>query len=99
MLAEMDDHTFRLGNVHDSSYADMMLSDGLLRPLTESIALSAPMCATCAFEPYCGADPVFHHTTAGDFTGHKALSGFCRRNMGVFTLLLARRATMPISAT
>ena len=46
MLAEMGDQTFRLGNAFDSSYADIMLSDGLLRPLTESITLSAPMCAT-----------------------------------------------------
>lgn len=90
MLAEMGDHTFRLGNVRDASYADVMLSDGILRPLTESIALSAPMCTTCAFEQYCGADPVFHHTTAGNFTGHKALSAFCRRNTGVFTLLLRK---------
>lgn len=88
MLAEMDDRTFRLGNVHVSSYADVMLSDSLLHPLTESIALSAPMCETCAFQPFCGADPVFHHATSGDFLGHKALSAFCRRNMGVFTLLL-----------
>src|SRR3984957_8661771 len=90
MLAEMGDHTFRLGSGHDSSYADIMLSDSLLDPLMESIPLSAPMCATCAFEPYCGAGPVFHHATMGDFTGHKALSAFCRRNMGVFTLLLRK---------
>jgi His-Xaa-Ser system radical SAM maturase HxsB len=95
MLAEMGDRTFRLGNVHDSSYADVMLSDGLLRPLMDSIALSAPMCTTCAFEPYCGADPVFHHATAGDFTGHKALSAFCQRNMGVFTLLLRKMRDDP----
>jgi len=25
---------------------------------------------------------VFHHATMGDFTGHKALSAFCQRNMG-----------------
>jgi uncharacterized protein len=90
MLAEMGDHTFRLGNVHESEYADVLLSDGLLRPLMESLTLSVPMCSTCAFEPYCGADPVFHHATAGDFIGHKALSAFCQRNMGVFTLLLRR---------
>jgi His-Xaa-Ser system radical SAM maturase HxsB len=95
MLAEMGDHTFRLGNVSDSSYANVMLSESLLDPLTESIALSAPMCATCAFEPYCGADPVFHHATAGDFTGHKALSTFCRRNTGVFTLLLRKMRDDP----
>jgi uncharacterized protein len=95
MLAEMGDRTFRLGNVHDSSYADVMLSESLLHPLTESIALSAPMCSTCAFEPYCGADPVFHHATAGDFTGHKAFSAFCRRNTGVFTLLLRKMRDDP----
>jgi sulfatase maturation enzyme AslB (radical SAM superfamily) len=80
---------------HDSSYADIMLSDGLLPPLMESIALSAPMCTTCAFEPYCGADPVFHHATAGDFIGHKALSAFCQRNTGLFTLLLRRMRDDP----
>jgi uncharacterized protein len=95
MLAEMGDHTFRLGNVHSSPYPDVMLSDNLLRPLMESIALSAPMCSTCAFEPYCGADPVFHHATSGDFLGHKALSAFCRRNMGVFTLLLRKMRDDP----
>jgi uncharacterized protein len=95
MLAEMGDQTFRLGNAFDSSYADIMLSDSLLRPLTESITLSAPMCATCAFEPYCGADPVFHHATMGNFTGHKALSAFCHRNMGVFTLLLRKMRDEP----
>jgi uncharacterized protein len=95
MLAEMGDHTFRLGNVSESSYADVMLSESLLGPLTESITLSAPMCSTCAFEPYCGADPVFHHATAGDFTGHKALSAFCRRNTGVFILLLRKMRDDP----
>lgn len=98
MLAEMGDQTFRLGNAFDSSYADIMLSDSLLRPLTESITLSAPMCATCAFEPYCGADPVFHHATMGNFTGHKALSAFCHRNMGVFILLLRKMRDEPYFA-
>jgi His-Xaa-Ser system radical SAM maturase HxsB len=95
MLAEMNDRTFRLGNVHDSSYADLMLSDSLLDPLMESVTLSAPMCSTCAFEPYCGADPVFHHATAGNFLGHKAFSAFCQRNMGVFTMLLRKMRDDP----
>lgn len=90
MLAEMGDHTFRLGNVHHSSYRDIMLSDRLLEPLEQSLTLSAPMCSTCAFEPYCGADPVFHHTTMGDFLGQKTMSAFCQRNTGVFTAILSR---------
>jgi uncharacterized protein len=90
MLAEMGDTTFRLGNVHTDSYADLMLSDALLEPLEQSFALSAPKCTDCAFEPYCGADPVFHHATAGDFVGRKPVSQFCHRNMSVFKLLLDR---------
>lgn len=90
MLAEMNDHTFRLGNVYQSDYRDIMLSEKLLPPLQESFALSAPKCVTCAFESYCGADPVFHHATSGDFVGHKALSAFCQRNTGVFTILLRK---------
>jgi uncharacterized protein len=86
----MGDHTFRLGNVHHSSYRDIMLSDRLLQPLEQSLTLSAPMCSTCAFEPYCGADPVFHHTTMGDFLGQKTMSAFCQRNTGVFTAILSR---------
>ena len=48
------------------------------------------MCKDCAFEPYCGADPVYHHATSGDFVGRKPISGFRRRNMAIFKLLLDR---------
>lgn len=88
MLAEMGDTSFRLGNVHRGSYEQMMLSDALLEPLEQSFTLSAPMCNDCAFEPYCGSDPVFHHATSGDYLGRKPLSDFCRRNMHIFKLLL-----------
>jgi uncharacterized protein len=88
MLAEMGDKTFRIGNVHRDRYEDIMLSDALLGPLEESFAASAPMCADCAFEPFCGADPVFHHATQGDIVGNKPLSAFCVRNMAIFRRLI-----------
>ena len=46
MLAEMGDTTFRLGNLHQDSYEEIMLSEALLGPLDESFTLSAPMCPT-----------------------------------------------------
>lgn len=88
MLAEMRDETFRLGNVHTNSYDELMLSDGLLDPIEESMTVSAPMCSDCAFEPYCGAEPVFHHATQGDFLGRKPTSTFCYRNMALFRHLI-----------
>lgn len=95
MLAEMGDTTFRLGDLHRDSYPEMLLSDALLAPLEESFTLSAPMCSDCAFEPYCGSDPVFHHATAGDYVGRKPLSAFCRRNMRIFRVLLDRYENEP----
>jgi len=95
MLAEMGDTTFRLGNLHRDSYEEIMLSDALLGPLEESFTGSAPMCTDCAFEPYCGADPTYHHATAGDYLGRKPNSGFCRRNMAIFKLLLDRYESDP----
>jgi uncharacterized protein len=88
MLAEMGDETFRLGHLEKDSYEEIMTSEALLAPLEESFAPSAPMCSDCAFEPFCGSDPVYHHATQGDFLGRKPESGFCRRNMAVFRHLL-----------
>jgi uncharacterized protein len=94
MLAEMGDETFCLGSVGDA-YEDLMLSDKLLEPLEASFAASAPMCSDCPFEPYCGSDPVYHHAMQGDFVGHKAMSGFCGRNMAIFRGLITRAEADP----
>jgi radical SAM protein with 4Fe4S-binding SPASM domain len=94
MLAEMGDETFCLGTV-DSTYEELILSDKLLDPLEESFAASAPMCSDCAFEPYCGADPVYHHAMHKDFVGHKAVSDFCKRNMAIFRGLISRMEADP----
>jgi len=88
MLAEMKDFTFRIGNVNDNTYEEIFLNDNLVTALHESFTLSAPMCSECAFEPYCGADPVFHHAQYGDYLGHKAESVFCNKNMAIFKFLI-----------
>lgn len=88
MLAEMKDKTFCIGNLHQHSYEDIYTSDKLLNPIEESFAASAPMCNECAFEQYCGADPVFHYATQKDYVGHKPTSDFCKRNMTIFRRLI-----------
>lgn len=88
MLAEMGDQSFRLGNVLTDSYEDIILSDALLDALEQSFTLSAPMCSDCAFEPYCGAEPVFHHAIFKDVLGRKSESSFCKRNMSIFKHLI-----------
>jgi len=90
MLAEMGDNSFELGNVLINSYEDIFLNPKLLDPIEESFAFSVPMCNECAFEAYCGADPVFHHGVFKDFIGRKPDSEFCKRNMKIFKYLIKR---------
>lgn len=95
MLAEMGDKTFRLGNVHTDSYEQIILSDKLLDPIEQSFTSSVPMCSDCAFEPYCGSEPVYHHATQGNYIGRKPDSDFCARNMGIFRDLIHRYMADP----
>ena len=90
MLAEMGDKQFKIGDVMKNTYEEIFLSDNLLDPLEESFSYSAPMCNECAFENYCGSDPVYHHAVHGDFVGRKPESDFCKRNMSIFKYIFNR---------
>lgn len=90
MLAEMGDDTFLMGNVLEHSYEEIFGSDNLLTPLDESFSGSVPMCVDCAFEGYCGSDPVYHYAIHKDFLGRKPESDFCLRNMSIFKLLIQK---------
>jgi His-Xaa-Ser system radical SAM maturase HxsB len=88
MLAEMDDRSFRLGNVHRDSY-DALFGGDRLRALTNASCVETlPGCSECAFAPFCGADPVWNWATQGDPIGHWPTSQFCAKNMGIIRHLL-----------
>jgi His-Xaa-Ser system radical SAM maturase HxsB len=87
MLAEMNDTTFQLGSVHEMSHRDIFTGEMFNRLLTAGTNEGLPGCSDCAFQTYCGADPVFHHATQGDMFGHRPTSGFCHRNMEVIKYL------------
>lgn len=95
MLAEMGDNTFVMGNVLENSYDEIFGSDKLLTPLEESFSGSAPMCVDCAFEGYCGSDPVYHYAIHKDFLARKPESDFCLRNMSIFKLLIQKMESDP----
>lgn len=99
MLAEMGDKTFRLGHVKDGDLAVLATSDTLLDAVEQSVLEVSPMCTDCAFQPYCGADPVYHHATQGDFTGNKPTSGFCQRQLAIFEELVTILETDPEAAS
>ncbi len=88
MLAEMGDEQFRLGNVHAHTY-EQIFGGELLRGITASSCVeSLPGCADCAFQTFCGADPVFNYATQGDMVGHRPTSEFHRKNFFIIKYLL-----------
>jgi uncharacterized protein len=87
MLAEMGDRSFELGDLASDDYAALVLSDKLVELVGGSLSQCSPECSSCAFEPYCGSDPVYHHATQGDPVGIKPLSEFYARQKSVLGLL------------
>ncbi len=89
MLAEMGDKHFRLGNMHTDDYQTIFGGPRATQVVESSIVETLPGCADCAFQTYCGADPVFHYATQGDIVGHRPTSAFCRRNMEIIRYLFS----------
>jgi His-Xaa-Ser system radical SAM maturase HxsB len=93
MLAEMGDRRFRLGNVHSDGYGAIFNGQRIISLVESSVVESLPGCSHCAFQTYCGADPVFHYATQGDMVGQRPTSAFCRRNMEIIRHLFSLLAT------
>ncbi len=83
MLAEMQDKAFRLGNVHTDTY-EQTFGGPVVRTLcANSVNEALPGCSDCAYQAYCGADPVFNYTSQGDIVGHRPTSAFCSKHMTI----------------
>jgi His-Xaa-Ser system radical SAM maturase HxsB len=89
MAAETGDQRFRLGHVGEP--LEDLLSSPAMRWLAKgAVAETLPDCASCAFVPYCGADPVHHGIVHGDPAAPRAGTDFCDRHMSLFQLLFAK---------
>ena len=95
MLAEMGDHTFRLGHVDTHSYEQLFYGAKAQEIAAAGVNEALAGCADCALQPYCGADPVLHHATQGDLYGHRPSSVFCQKNMAIITHLFELLAADP----
>ncbi len=87
MLAEMKDYTFLLGDLESSTYEEIFYSDKVMEFAQHWSNEALPGCSECAFQAFCGADPVLHHATQGDMTGYRPTSVFCQKNMEIIRYL------------
>jgi His-Xaa-Ser system radical SAM maturase HxsB len=86
MLSAMGNETFRLGNVHDD-YFNIARSPAYEYLMSAACNETLPGCAECAFQAYCGSDPVRCHASQGDSYGNRPTSEFCAKHKRILTHL------------
>ena len=77
MLTQMGDHSFCMGNVHNNSYEALFCGNTLLNLINNSCVESLPGCNDCAFQMYCGIDPIRNYITQHDILGHRPTNDAC----------------------
>jgi uncharacterized protein len=90
MVAAMGDPFFRLGNVADTTYGELMASESARALVLASTNDQQPGCASCAYKPFCGQQPEYNYVTQGSIHGRMIESTWCRKHMGIFDMLARR---------
>lgn len=88
MMARFKNYYFRLGNVNSDSYNTMFNGDKLHHIIDNACTECLPMCSECAFQPYCGADPVRNLSEQGDLVGHRPTNEMCKKTKSIIQYLL-----------
>ncbi len=89
MMSMMGDEQFRLGNVHQNTYQQLMDNDTSRTLCIASCLESIPACDLCAYKPWCGTCPIHNYTTEGDIFGRQYHNDRCLINKGIIDTLLA----------
>lgn len=87
MLAEKKDYSFRLGHLDSDTYNDIFYGEKSRKISQIWANETLAGCSDCAFQQYCGADPVHHWATQGDVYGYRPTSSFCEKNMEIIRYL------------
>lgn len=80
MLATRGNKKFLMGNVKQDSFYDIFYGKVIKELVYKSCVESLPGCANCAFNIYCGADPIRYYVESESIVGKRYNSGFCEKN-------------------
>jgi His-Xaa-Ser system radical SAM maturase HxsB len=88
MMASVNNQHFKMGNVNENTYQEMFNGEFLHNVISSACTECLPACAECAYQPFCGADPVRNFSEQGDMIGHRPTNETCRKNKAVIKYLL-----------
>ncbi len=89
MLAKMNkDKTFCIGNANYNTWHEIFCSDKIRKIIEFSCIEAIPGCSWCAYQPYCGNDPIRNYVQFGQgYIGNSSRTDFCRKHKAVFDIL------------
>ena len=90
MLHEMGKSTFKLGNVYESNYEDL-INNGVCKTVcASSILETIPTCCDCVYQPYCGTCPVVNYALYGDVIEKEPRGYKCRTYSGILDYIFSK---------
>ncbi|MNC14599.1 hypothetical protein D3C75_623860 [compost metagenome] len=92
MLAETGDCSLRLGSIGES-LAQLMTSPVMRQLIETSISTQAVGCEICAFNSFCGPDPVGAQAEFGDMRTVALLTEHCKRYKWLFEYFFRKLRT------
>ena len=87
MLSEMGEDSFKLGNVYEDSYKDLMQCDCTKAVCVSSCIECLPYCNTCAYMPYCGTCPVVNLAQDNNIFAQNPKEYRCKIYSGILDIL------------
>lgn len=90
MLHEMGDSSFKLGNVFENSFSDVMNSGVCKAVCASSILESIPSCCDCVYQPYCGTCPVVNYANSKDIMEKEPRGYRCKIYSGMLDYLFTQ---------
>lgn len=87
MLARMGDEHFRLGNVQMDTYKQIFGGTKIRGIIKNACVETTPECAHCAYQAYCGTDPIRNYLESGDEMRNMRQTPFCIKHKGIFDFL------------
>jgi His-Xaa-Ser system radical SAM maturase HxsB len=87
MLSEMGDDSFKLGNVYNNNYEDIVYSPLCRATCKASIVECMPKCCDCVYQPYCGVCPVVNYAGDKDLYSRSVKNFRCKVYSGILDYL------------
>ncbi len=87
MLSEMGDDSFKLGNVYENTYKELMQCDCTNAMCVSSCIECLPYCSTCVYMPYCGTCPVINLAQGNNIFSQNPKEYRCKIYGGILDIL------------